>query len=449
MNEKGEEVDERVEGVLQFRGPSCMKEYFRSQEATRSIDRAGWWDSGDLAYQAEGEIFITGRCKDVIIKAGRNLYPHEVEEVVGDLPGVRKGCVIACGVFDAGTGTEDLLVVAESREKKAQAKDEIRSAVIERVATTIGVPPDKVLLVPPGTIPKTSSGKLRRTACRDAYLQGRLVGRRIPVWLQAVKLFAAGLGPRLKQHAAALANRAYGLYAWLVVAITVPLAWIAGVLLPGPRAPAQVCRVWARLFLILLGCPLQVQGRSQAERGGSLVLVSNHTSYLDVAILMAALPPGFLFVAKKELEKMALTRTFIRKVGHLTVDRIDFSKSLSDTAEIETALKGGSSVLIFPEGTFTRATGLRPFRMGAFKVAAETGRPVVPIAICGSRQILWPESWWPRRGPIRVVIGEPIEPKGAELRDIIRLRDKARAEIARHCGEEIMDEAPPVPPQSG
>ena len=84
--------------------------------ATHAVLQNGWMDSGDLGYLAEGELFITGRRKDMIIKAGRNLYPQEVEEVVGDIPGVRKGCVAAFGVAETDTGTERLIVVAESRQ---------------------------------------------------------------------------------------------------------------------------------------------------------------------------------------------------------------------------------------------------------------------------------------------------------------------------------------------
>ena len=85
--------------------------------ATRELLRDGdWIDSGDLAYWGEGEIYITGRAKDVIIKAGRNLYPHEVEEIAGRVAGVRTGCVVAFGAPDERTGTERLVVAAELRD---------------------------------------------------------------------------------------------------------------------------------------------------------------------------------------------------------------------------------------------------------------------------------------------------------------------------------------------
>jgi acyl-CoA synthetase (AMP-forming)/AMP-acid ligase II len=96
----GRPLGERTEGGLEFRGPSVTAGYFRNPQVTAAVLHDGWMDSGDLGYWAEGELFITGRRKDMIKKAGRNLYPQEIEEMVGDLPGIRKGCVAAFGLAD-------------------------------------------------------------------------------------------------------------------------------------------------------------------------------------------------------------------------------------------------------------------------------------------------------------------------------------------------------------
>ena len=99
--------------------------YFHAPEATRAVMHEGWMDSGDLGYVAEGELYVTGRRKDLIIKAGRNLYPTELEEVVGDLPGIRKGCVAAFGLSSEELGTERLVVVAETREHAPEARERL------------------------------------------------------------------------------------------------------------------------------------------------------------------------------------------------------------------------------------------------------------------------------------------------------------------------------------
>ena len=95
VDESGREVAERTEGRLQFTGPSATKGYFRNEEKNRTLFDGEWLESGDRAYVAKGDIYITGRIKDMIIKAGRHIYPHEIEELVGGIEGVRKGCVVA------------------------------------------------------------------------------------------------------------------------------------------------------------------------------------------------------------------------------------------------------------------------------------------------------------------------------------------------------------------
>jgi fatty-acyl-CoA synthase len=130
-------------------------------------------------------------------------------------------------------------------------------------------------------------------------------------------------------------------------------------------------------------------------------------------VLFAALPEDFRFVAKRELLARPVIGAVIRKVGHLPVERFDLSRSVADTGRVAAAC-AGTSVLFFPEGTFVRAPGLLPFRLGAFKTAVEADCPVVPIAIHGTRAILPADVWLPRPGPITVTVGSPIVPASGE-----------------------------------
>jgi len=439
VDASGREVGERIEGSLQFRGPSTMRGYYRDPEATEKTFHDGWCDSGDFAYWAEGELFVTGRRKDIIIKAGRNLYPQEVEGIVGEIPGIRRGRVAAFGITDPEIGTEKLVVVAETKVEEEEARRRLIGEVIEKVAAATDIRPDIVSLVPSDTIPKTSSGKLRRAALRTAYLKGEMGPPRRPPAIQIAGLWLSGLGARLKRTLAAVGRFAYTGYVVTIVLLTVPPVWITAFLMPSGEKPARLAHGWARRFLSLIGCPLTVEGEAHLSQAAPSVLVANHSGYLDAIVLMAALPPGFLFVAKQELLKAPIIRTFIKKVGHVTVDRLDFTESVTTTRKIEGALQQGHSVLIFPEGTFSRIRGIRPFRLGAFKVAVETGRPISPIAIRGAREVLWPGRWVPQRGPIQVTVGKPIRPEGKEWREIVRLRDSAKAEIVRHAGEPSID----------
>ena len=115
VDEAGVELPERTEGRLQFKGPSATRGYFRNEEKTKALFDGEWLESGDRAYIASGDVFITGRIKDIIIKAGRNIYPHELEELVGGVEGVRKGCVAAFPSTFGGAGTERLVLLVETR----------------------------------------------------------------------------------------------------------------------------------------------------------------------------------------------------------------------------------------------------------------------------------------------------------------------------------------------
>ncbi|MCA9692703.1 MAG: fatty acyl-AMP ligase [Myxococcales bacterium] len=168
-------VPERQQGRLHFRGPSTFKGYFRNPAATAAVKRdGGWVDSGDLAYMADGEVFITGRVKDVIIKGGRNYYPHELEAAAAAVPGIRQGCVAAFAERASGAATESIVVVAETRERDAARREALERRVIEAITDAVGVPPDRVVLAEPGAVPKTSSGKIRRAEARARWRSGAL-----------------------------------------------------------------------------------------------------------------------------------------------------------------------------------------------------------------------------------------------------------------------------------
>src|SRR5512145_1535153 len=158
-------------------------------------------DSGDLGYWADGELYITGRQKDLIIKAGRNLYPQEIEELVAGVAGIRRGCVAAFGISDPQVGTERLVVIAETRQTAPADLERLRAAVRERIVDELGLPPDTVLLARPGTVLKTPSGKIRRSATRQAYLAGTLAGKRRSVRLQWMRLVVGNLGARWRRLA--------------------------------------------------------------------------------------------------------------------------------------------------------------------------------------------------------------------------------------------------------
>jgi 1-acyl-sn-glycerol-3-phosphate acyltransferase len=437
----GVPVGERIEGRVHFRGPSVTSGYFRNPDATTAALHDGWMDSGDLGYLANGELYITGRQKDIIIKAGRNLYPQTIEDLVGTLPGIRQGCVAAFGVNDPAIGTERLVVVAETHDPTPAGRDALRAAVAGRVVDALGVPPDTVVITSPGTVAKTSSGKIRRGATRSAYLGGTLGRRRRGVVAQWVGLVGADVEARLRQLPTSVLRRAFAAWVGLLLVATMPVLWILVRLLPTPGAVERAARGWCRLVLVGAGFRPRVEGLERIPEAGGAVLAANHSSYLDVVALMAMLPPGVRFVAKKELRATPLVGTVIGRLGHTTVDRANFARGVEDTARVTQVLRDGTRLCIFPEGTFRRSPALLPFRLGAFQAAVDARVPVVPVVILGTRQILPAGTCLPRPGRISVTIGAPVNPEGAGWREVVRIRDRVRGEIARRLDG---GSAPPV-----
>ena len=167
---------ERRVGEIWLRGPSLMSGYYNDPLGTREVLRDGWLRTGDRGYQAEGLLHVTGRSKELVIKAGRNYVPTDIEAACLDEPLLRRGRVVAFGLPNRITGTEDLVVVAEVRERRLVGNAELGQRITAAVADRAGVRPDRVELVEPGVLPKTTSGKLQRNLVRTAYERGVPLG---------------------------------------------------------------------------------------------------------------------------------------------------------------------------------------------------------------------------------------------------------------------------------
>lgn len=430
----GRELGEREEGRLEFCGPSVTRGYYRNPEESAHLLRNGWADSGDFAYMAGGEIFLTGRSKDMIIRAGRNIFPYELEEAVGDVAGVRRGCVAVFGIPDRASGTERLVILAETRESDPKFLEDVRSRITAVAVDLLGEPPDDVVLAPPHSVLKTSSGKIRRAASRELYLAGRIGAGQRSVWRQLAGFAVAGSGPLVKRFLRDGVASLYAAYAWALFSLLAPATWLAAVLMPSPARCWQVSRLGARLLTALCGVPLSVRGLEHLPQG-PCVLTANHSSYLDGMVLVAVLPAKFRFVAKRELLGNFFSRLYLQRLGTEFVERFDLLRGVEDANRLVQAGRSGSSLIFFPEGTFKRMPGLLPFRLGAFVIAVQTGVPVVPVIIGGTRSILRADNWLPRRGGVTVNIGRPITPDGADWAAAISLRDRVRVEMLRQCGE--------------
>ena len=438
------ELPERQEGQLQFRGPSSTSGYFRNAQKTQELFDGEWLNTGDLAYIAKGELFITGRIKDIIIRAGRNIYPDELEKAISNIPGIRKGCVAIFGSTDTKTATERLIVLAESRSEDPDEQTKLRLQVNALATDLIGTPLDEIVLAPPGSVLKTSSGKLRRSASRQMYEKGEIGKKNKAVIWQIARLALSSALPQLRRMTAYFKASTFALYSWLAFLLVLPVAWLGAVLLPNHNLRWRALGLCSRFIVKVTRIPLKVIGvKNLSHTSGSYVIVVNHASYIDSLVIAASLPGRFHVVSKSELSKSFLTRLPLEKLHAEFVERFDTGKSVDDTQHLFNVLKSGKQLLFFPEGTFTRIPGLQQFYLGAFKTAADAGASVIPVAIRGSRSILRPGSLFPRHGSLTVTIGEAIDPaKIAQEVDkqkswdlAIALRTQARDFILRHCGE--------------
>lgn len=172
---EGAPLPERRVGRIFVSGPSLFREYLGQPIATARVLREGWLDTGDLGFLDGGELFLTGRAKDVLIVRGRNHAPDEIEEAVGRVPGVRRGCVAAVSDRPEGAPTERVILFVERRRGAAPEDDaELAARCRERALAASGLAIDEVVALAPGTLPRTSSGKIRRAEALARHRAGEL-----------------------------------------------------------------------------------------------------------------------------------------------------------------------------------------------------------------------------------------------------------------------------------
>lgn len=436
VDAQGQELPERGEGRIEFRGPSATAGYLRNPDATRALFHGDWLDTGDVGYVAEGELHLTSRAKDLIIRAGQHIHPYDLEEALGALPGIRRGCVAVFPATDPGGGTERVVVLAETRVQEAGQRAELHARVADLTLAVLGVPADDIVLAEPRTVLKTSSGKIRRAACRALYEQGQLRGHGRPVAVQIARLWLDALGFRLGAPLRRAGALAYAAWLWMVFAVGGIVSTLVA-LLPGRMNRKRTLRLIARAAMRMSLLPVEIEGELRLGQG-PVIVVANHASYLDSLLLTAVLPASACFVAKRELGRLAPMRWLLRRIGTRFVVRDEVHASLEDAKQILQAVQAGETLVFFPEGTFVRAPGLNAFHLGAFVTAAQAHAALLPVSLRGTRSVLRDGSWTPRRSPVRIRLGALIQPQGTDWAEALRLRDAARLSIAEHCGEPVL-----------
>jgi 1-acyl-sn-glycerol-3-phosphate acyltransferase len=336
------------------------------------------------------------------------------------------------GSPDPVSGTERLVVLAETHPADALAQVRLRDAVSRAVIAAIGEPPDDIVLVPPHSVLKTSSGKLRRSACRAAYETGRIGAAAPTARRQALRLAVGALAARLQLALASAGRALFGVYAGLLFWVLAALTWSITACLTSADLVWRVNHRLARLMLRLTGTSLAVHGLERLP-DGPCVLASNHGSYLDGVIVVAALPRPFGFVAKGELQQRFALRLFLQRLGAEFVDRLEAERGVADAARLAQAVARGRSLIFFPEGTFVAQPGLLPFHLGAFLTAVRAHVPLVPVVLRGNREMLPDGTWWPRPALLEVELCAPIMPadeSGDTFAAALALRAAAQRAIA-------------------
>ncbi|HYI39199.1 MAG TPA: fatty acyl-AMP ligase, partial [Allosphingosinicella sp.] len=172
-DEDGATLGNREIGKVHCRGPSVMVGYFRDEEATAAcLDAENWLDTGDMGYLSDGYLYIVGRAKDMIIINGKNHWPQDIEWAVEQLPGFKAGDIAAFSITTPG-GEETPAVLVQCRTSDAGERTRLREIIRERVRAITGMN-CVIELVPPRTLPRTSSGKLSRAKARSLYLTGEI-----------------------------------------------------------------------------------------------------------------------------------------------------------------------------------------------------------------------------------------------------------------------------------
>jgi len=240
---------------------------------------------------------------------------------------------------------------------------------------------------------------------------------------------------RIRRSAHAALDSSYGIYVLLLLGVVGATTWVTCVLVPSTGWCWRFTHHMGRLFLRLAGMRLTVRGLEHVPSRRPCVLAVNHASFLDGLVMAAALPEPTRFVAKSELLDHFVTRIYLTRIGTEFIPRFDRQRSVKGALRFISLVSAGHPLIFFPEGTFRRAPGLLPFQMGAFVVAALSSMPVVPVTLRGTRAALPEDEWLFRGGAISVTFSEPIEPTGKGWDAAVALRNRARAQILRLCGE--------------
>jgi 1-acyl-sn-glycerol-3-phosphate acyltransferase len=246
------------------------------------------------------------------------------------------------------------------------------------------------------------------------------------------------------------------LWVWLTGIVTlvrygVPIVWRAS------RRSAKLrctCRenpaAWSRAIVRAAGVRVTLEGTEHLSTERAAILVANHQSWFDIFALQGYLPVDVRFVAKKELEGIPVFSASWQACGHISIDRSDLEKAIESLQRAGKVMREEKpTIIMFPEGTRSASGELQPFKKGPFVLAIETGVPVTPTAIVGSRDVMAKGSWRIRPGHVQVRIGAPIPVEGLTVDDREALGMAAHDAVQRLEAGAPLQGPWPLPPSGG
>ncbi len=227
------------------------------------------------------------------------------------------------------------------------------------------------------------------------------------------------------------------LYGVLVAALALPYGFVCWACLRVVRSPHRRWRFAyraIRTFARAVGVRLVTEGDLEWPPYEAAVVIANHSSFLDGIVLVGSIPEPVCVVAASEFARRPFVGAVLKRLGAEFIHRGDSQQVSRDTRNLLRRLREGDRLLIFPEGSLDERSGLRPFQLGAFFLAAQAGVPVVPLGVVGSGTVLWPGRYLPSRGTIEVRVGELVLPVGRRREDLLRLSECARNQLLQLSG---------------
>lgn len=241
---------------------------------------------------------------------------------------------------------------------------------------------------------------------------------------------------------------AWGAYAWIVFAAVLLLAGIPIILARQPAVGRRIAQGAARMLFFLARVPVTAQGMERLPPRSHLLLV-NHASFLDAIALTALLPtaPGYTFTTRQQFPAQRLLCPLLKGVGILVLSSGHPKPAGANVGRLAAALRSGENLVVFPEGGFAAAPGLKPFHSGAFVAAANARVPIVVAGLRGTRAALPLGTWWPRRAALTLKIGPVYPPEAYDRAGALALLATARQVMAALAGEEAVNgsQAGPAP----